>query len=153
MASSKKTANLGLNNWTETDCPKRSDFVSDNQIIDNLVGNHIKDSSLHLTSSEKDRVSVPFDINTYYGTGEASTELQFNYSPKFVIVCKKNSPLQTSKSSNIVINAAIASTVGVSGGIKISNKTVTVKQSATAENGIMYNLNDSNSEYMIITFK
>ena len=153
MASSNKTANLGLNNWTESDCPKRSDFVSDNQIIDNLVGNHIKDSSLHLTASEKDRVSAPFDINTYYGTGEESTTLQFNYIPSLVIVCKKNSLLQESKSSYVVVNSGVASSVGTTGGVRISNKIVTVEQSTSATDGVFYNLNNSSSEYMIITFK
>lgn len=153
MASTYKTANLGLNNWTETDCPKRSDFVADNLTIDSLVGNHIKDSSQHLTAEEKDRVSAPFDVITYYGTGEATTTIKLNYVPKLAIVCKKNSPFQKAATSYTVINSAIASSVGTTGGLVISNNTVVATQSSSATNSMFYNLNESTSEYMLITFK
>ena len=66
MASTNKTQNLGLNNWLETDKPKRIDFVSDNAIVDNILGTHIKDNDIHLTSSEKDRVSEPFEVRDLY---------------------------------------------------------------------------------------
>jgi len=153
MASSKKTANLGLNNWTDSDSPKRSDFVTDNQIIDNFLGNHINDTSLHLTASEKDRVSSPFDIITYYGTGEASLTIDYIYTPVLAIVCKKNSPLQTLKNSNYSVNSGFAFVGGTTGGLRISSKKITVEQSSEATNGVLYNLNESGSEYMLITFK
>ena len=53
MSSTNKTANLGLNSWIESDRPKRTDFVSDNTIIDNVLGNHVKDNGVHLTAEEK----------------------------------------------------------------------------------------------------
>ena len=41
MASSQFTTNLGLCNWLESDRPKRADFVSDNGIIDSVLGGHL----------------------------------------------------------------------------------------------------------------
>ena len=153
MASSNKTENLGLNNWLESDCPKRADFVSDNLIIDNLVGNHIKDTSLHLTAEEKGRATQPFDVNTYYGTGEATTTIKFSYTPKLAIVCMKNSTYQTTESNYVKMNSGIASSIGTTGGVKITDNTVTATQSTSASNGVFYNLNNSSAEYMLITFK
>ena len=153
MASTNKTTNLGLNNWTESDCPKRADFVSDNIIIDAMLGNHIKDSSLHLTADEKDRVSAPYSINTYYGTGEESTRLKYNYIPSIVLVCKKNSAFQTVSGSNVKMNAGIASLIGTTGGLLIEDNYVVVSQSEEAINGVFYNLNESAGEYLVIAFK
>ena len=153
MASTNKTTNLGLNNWIESDCPKRTDFVSDNLIIDNLVGNHIKDSSLHLSAEEKDRATQPFTAFTYYGTGETTTTVKFSFSPQLVIVCKKNSPFTVAGIDYSIVNAAVVSNIGTSGGVTISDKTVTAKQSVQAENGVFYNLNKNGSEYLIVAFR
>lgn len=153
MGSSNKTTNLGLNKWLERDSPKRSDFVSDNVIIDNLLGNHIKDSSLHLTAQEKQRASQPFDVNTIYGTGEATTQIKFGYTPKLAIVCKKNNAPCVMGSSYTKVNFGIASPIGGSGGISISDYTVTLTQSPNATNGVLYDLNNSQYEYLLITFK
>ncbi len=153
MASTNKTTNLGLNNWIETDSPKRSDFVSDNIIIDNLVGNHIKDMSLHLTADEKDRATRAFDVNTIYGTGESSTTIKFSYTPRVAIICMKNAPFTQQESDYVTVNSAVASEVGTTGGINISQYTVTVNQSKTATNGVFHNLNCSGREYILITFK
>ena len=153
MASTNKTINLGLNNWLETDSPKRADFVSDNIIIDNLVGNHIKDGSLHLTADEKDRVGQPFDINTYYGTGDTFTTIKLNYIPRLAIICEKNSPYQTAGNGNIIVHSAIISDIGSTGGAEISENYVLAYQSTEATNGVVYNLNKSGSEYMLITFR
>ena len=38
MSSTNKTTNLGLNQWTGNDSPKREDFNNDNQIIDEKIG-------------------------------------------------------------------------------------------------------------------
>ena len=37
MASSYKTTHLGLNSWTGSDKPKRIDFVTDNEILDEAL--------------------------------------------------------------------------------------------------------------------
>lgn len=153
MGSSTKTTNLRLNNWTETDCPKRSDFVSDNLIIDNLVGSHIKDGSLHLSADEKDRVSEPFETCTIYGTGESTGEAKFNFTPKLVIMCMKNAPFNKHGSSYTTVNAGVATAVGTTGGVRISEYTVSFDQSTSAQNGVFYNLNNEDEEYILIAFK
>ena len=153
MASKNKTPNLGLNYWEELDCPKRSDFVSDNLIIDSLVGNHIKDGSLHLTADEKDRVQTPYDINTIYGTGETETFVKFNYTPKFALVFMKNAPFTKTTGSYETVNSGVATSIGTTGGVFLNQYGVTLKQSSEAENGSYYNLNNKDKEYILITFK
>ena len=48
MASSSFTKNLGLCSWSETDRPKRIDFVTDNLLIDEKLGEHLADSDIHI---------------------------------------------------------------------------------------------------------
>ena len=65
MPSTNTTPNLGLNSWLSSDKPKRTDFVSDNTIIDTVLGTHISDSNLHLTSLQKDYVAEPYKIHIH----------------------------------------------------------------------------------------
>ncbi|MCH5303406.1 MAG: hypothetical protein J1E41_00960 [Ruminococcus sp.] len=153
MASTNKTQNLGLNNWLETDKPKRIDFVSDNTIIDNILGTHIKDSDLHLTSEEKDRVSQPFEISVGYGTGNPTKEMRTSFIPKMAIVFKTNSSPVKYANDYPFVNFCIATQKGTSGGAELVNDTLTLKQSNVSENGVYYNLNELYATYVIIYFK
>ncbi len=153
MASTNKTP-LGLNQWIETDRPKRSDFVNDNAIIDMVIGAHISDEDKHLTSfDEKLRVSEPFKIRTVFGTGTSSTLFRLNFEPKLVIVFRKDSAPVEYTGGYMKINAAIATDTGTSGGILISGDCVNLQQSTTAVNGVLFNLNQELSEYILVAFR
>lgn len=153
MASTNKTSNLGLNSWLETDRPKRIDFVSDNNIIDNVLGGHINDGDLHLTSDEKNRVSQPFKVMTLYGTGTATVQIKPGFTPNMAIVFKKEAPSSQYTGSYTKINAGIATSIGTSGGVSISGDSVEVQQSTSASNGIFYNLNESYAQYIVVAFR
>ncbi len=153
MASTNKTANLGLNQWIGTDKPKRSDFVSDNTIIDNILGNHINDTSIHLTAEEKDRASTPYVIYTVYGTGEATTTLKVGFTPRLVFAFKKSSALCEPKDEQTKVNSAIATSYGTTGGLTIENDEIVMHQIIASSANAMYNLNENSAEYIVIVFK
>lgn len=153
MSSTNKTPNLGLNSWLESDRPKRTDFVSDNTIIDNVLGNHVKDNQVHLTAEEKQRATSPFEIFTIYGNGNASLQITPGFIPSMVIYCKKNAPCCVSESGYTKVNSGIATSKGTSGGISISNNTIVVQQNSAANNGILYNLNENQAQYLLIAFR
>ncbi len=153
MASTNKTKNLGLNNWLETDKPKRVDFVSDNAIIDNILGTHIKDSDIHLTASEKDRVSEPFEVSVTYGTGTSSSVLSAGFVPRMAIVFKTGASPVREMNGYPYVNFAVATQKGTSGGAELLNDTLTLKQSTVLENGVFYNMNELYALYVVIYFK
>ena len=53
MSSSAKTEKMGLNQWQGTDIPKRNDFNTDNQKIEDFVTTHTENTVLHTTQAEK----------------------------------------------------------------------------------------------------
>lgn len=153
MASTNKTPNLRLNRWLDSDRPKRMDFVSDNNIIDSVLGTHLNDSTSHLTPSEKDKVDEPFEICILYGTGESSTYLTLDFNPSFVMAFKMGSPACEYAGSRNVINTAYASRIGTSLGISISNNQVTFYQGSVPDTNYYNNMNKDNAQYVVIAFK
>lgn len=153
MASTNKTSNLRLNNWIESDCPKRIDFVSDNLIIDNVLGTHIGDEDIHLTPSEKSRVSAPYLITLNQGNGNSSGVYDPGFDPKIAFIFKVSTPFQTESSGNTVMNSAIVTHKGTTGGASLLNGVLTVRQSTSPENGVLYNLNENGANYVIIYFR
>ena len=155
MSSTNKTDYLKLNSWLGTDRPQRIDFVDDNTIIDTAIKNHVQNTTMHCTSTEKTIIENPYTMISYTGTGEETNVITFAFNPKLVIVFYKDLPSQqTDSSGNTVINQAIvAKSHGGSGGVVISGYDVTVTQSTSAVDGIFYNLNKYNGQYCIIGFK
>ena len=153
MASTNKTPNLRLNSWLDSDRPKRMDFVSDNNIIDSALGTHLNDSTSHLTPSEKDKVDEPFEVCVLYGTGETSTSITFDFNPSFVLAYKISAPVSEYANSKNVVNTAYATRSGTSLGISLSNNQVTFYQGNVPDTTYYNNMNQSNSQYVVIAFK
>ncbi len=155
MSSSEKTTYLKLNSWLGTDRPQRIDFVDDNQIIDKAIKEHVQNSTVHCTSTEKSKLENPYTMVSYTGTGEETQSITFAFSPKLVIVFQKDvPPMQTDSSGNTIINQSItAKSNGNTGGTVISGYDVTVKQYTTPVDGVIINLNKYNGQYCMIAFK
>ncbi len=153
MASTNRTPNLGLNSWLETDRPKRVDFVSDNSIIDSVLGSHITDTVSHLTQSEKNKVDEPFKVTIAYGTGESSTGIHLDFEPSLVIAFKKDGPLFEYANAKNKINSAIATKRGSSNGIALSSDLVTLYQGAVPDTSYINNMNELYAQYIVIAFK
>ncbi len=153
MASSNYTSNLHLCAWSDTDRPKRADFVSDNAIIDAQLGGHLANGSLHMTAAEKEKVAEPFAYKAYAGSGESSRTIALDFAPKMVIVFKRNQPLVTLDNGVTVINNGVACYgASGSGGVTISGTNVTVTETA-ASSGSRISLNASGSQYTVIAFR
>ena len=95
MASSSFTPNLGLCAWSDTDRPKRIDFVSDNLLIDEKLGTHLADSDIHITQDEKQRMLTPYTVFEYAGNGESERALAISGTYSFVILYQKFYPAVT----------------------------------------------------------
>ncbi len=73
MASTNKTENLGLNLWTQDDIPKREDFVSDNEKIDDAV-EKLRESELKFVTLE------------YTGNGKSMATFSLEKEPKCLFI-------------------------------------------------------------------
>ena len=157
MASTNKTEHLALNAWVESDRPQRNDFNSDNSIIDNALGKHLENDTIHLSSVEKTRISTPFTAVSYVGTGEESLKVTLPLVAQAVLVYREDSPFTVYDSANAVnkVYGAVAfSGAGATAGVTLSgNGYVTVTQSATASNGVKNCLNESGGQYKILAFR
>ena len=154
MASSQFTPNLHLSAWTDSDRPKRADFVSDNNIIDTQLGGHIANSGIHVTAAEKGKISEPFTVSLYSGSGEDSRLITLGFQPKLVMIYKRGVPPISYSDGNTVVNSAVGCYGhGASTGISITSAGVNVTEQAAASGGVRVSLNENGSQYTLIAFK
>lgn len=156
MPTNNKTG-LGLNSWVGTDKPKRSDFVSDNTLLDSLLTTHFGDSVKHLTDSDRTMLSQAFVTNTYYGNGQAQQEISLPFEPRMVFVCYPNRPVLYYRSSGAYYdsNFGIVTALGGTAGLSLNKAKLTVSQdqSNPAAGGIKTALNTSGSVYIYVAFR
>lgn len=154
MASSNYTTNLGLCNWAATDRPKRADFVSDNGIIDSVLGGHVNNAAIHMSAAEKAQALAPFDVSIYSGNGESSRTIAADFRPSFAVVYKKDSPPVAYENGAVIVNSAYSVYgSGSSAGLSIVSSGVTVQQQATASDGVRLSLNEQGCQYVAVLFK
>ncbi len=152
MASTEKSSILGLNLWKETDRPKRSDFVADNNIIDSVLGAHANNSQVHLSAEERETLNNLNSVYQFSGSGDESRSVTLPFAPSFVFVFKKGeAPVVYSSDGYNVINFSYAASSGANGGgVTLSGAELCVTQSTAAANGAFYNLNKQYSQYTVL---
>lgn len=156
MASTNKTAYLGLSQWLATDRPKREDFVADNRIIDEKVKEHFTNTQLHLTADEKAKLISPVEHKLVAGTGEESIIYTFSFTPSFVIVSKTSKPFSEYNTGGYtVVNGgfAVGNNGGSTVGVQLAGNRLRLEQSTTAQNGVYLNLNELYGQYLIVAFR
>ena len=157
MPTENKTTNLSLNNWLGTDKPQRSDFVEDNQILDEVIGNHLSNYTMHFSSSDRELLKNPFAIGGLAGDGNATCTHTFDFNPRCVFVFLKNAPFLEYDTENgyTVCNSAVVTTSRGGGtlGASLLLNELTLSQSTTAENRRFINLNKDGGQYFYIAFK
>jgi len=154
MASSNYTTNLHLNAWAAGDRPKRADFVSDNNIIDNRLGGHILDDDIHLSAAQQDKLNTPFTVSIYSGNGSAERTIQLGFTPQLAIVFKRGViPAGWFDNKNTANFAIATNGYGFSTGVSITTSGVIVRQIAQNADGICVSLNESGAQYTVIAFK
>ena len=157
MPTSNKTPNLGLNNWVGTDKPKRSDFVEDNLLLDAALGGHISDMDVHFSAADREKWNDPVVQNVYSGTGQAEFVLNFEFSPKVVLVfCYNKGPGEISADGTYtIVNFGLATQRVHTAGISMSGNSVTVSQSQSVpgSGGTYLNLNSGTAQYGYLAFR
>lgn len=155
LGSTNKTEYLGLSGWVHTDTPKMIDFATDNNIIDYVLGKHVKNNSIHL--SEEDRALLGGGITSFLlaGDGNSSRTVTLDKAPKMIQIFLKNTPLVSwdSAKSCMVINSAFVLQNGISsGGASLDDKTLVITSSSSPSNGVMYNLNKEYGQYVVVCY-
>lgn len=156
MPTENKTANLQLNSWLGTDKPQRADFVSDNAIIDTVLGEHLADLTMHLSEADRTLLTAPFKVGVISGNGNTSKDHTLAFYPKLVFVFLRNSPLieyDVTNSYTRCNSALVTSASGGTCGAELFLDTLTLSQSSAATNGRFFNLNKSGAQYVYIAFK
>lgn len=158
MSSTNKTANLKLNQWIASDCPKMQDFNNDNGILDSAITSHTGDTNAHVTASDKNVWNHPFFVKTYYGDGSASRSLTIGagFAPSWGIVFSTNFPPGVTDFTNKAHYNyfGIFSTSGSTPGLTLSSNTLKLVQSTTPVNGNEYrSYNENAVSYVAIFFR
>lgn len=154
MPSTNKTPTLRLNQWLETDKPTRADFVADNSLIDSSLGGHIINGMIHLTDEEKRRVGTPFEFRVVQGTDTDERVISLGFQAKIVIYIALDCPPVEFTNGKSVINFCIAARgYGGSGGGVIADTELIVNQASPNSESYVYNLNNSDYQYLIISFR
>ena len=145
MPSSNKTPNLGLNNWSGTDKPKRADFVQDNQLIDAAVHNHVADQDLHCSPEDRARLNQLVVTGFYVGNGASERTLTLSFAPSFALVFPHNTaPVST---ANGAVYTGFASQRYASAGVALSDTSLTRSQAASSGDSPAVSLNESGKAY------
>ena len=156
MPTENKTVNLQLNSWLGTDKPQRADFVSDNTIIDTVLGEHLSDLTMHLSEDDRTLLTAPFKVGVIAGDGNTSKDHTLDFYPRIVFVFLKNAPFVEFDATNgyTICNSAIVTSAGGSScGADLFLDTLTLSQSTAASDGRFFNLNKNGAQYVYIAFK
>lgn len=154
MASTNKTEKLKLNLWTETDRPQRADFNNDNVIIEEALGGHVNNDSIHLTEQEKSRVSAPVIYTGYSGNGQSSREVSLPCEATAVIVFCDSTPSAVLGEGCVCNYRAVAMAgAGACKGLTLSSSKLTVTQDTVADNGAKSCFNESGRQYRVMIFR
>lgn len=155
MASTSYTRHLGLCEWQGSDRPKRMDFVNDNAIIDQKLGEHLIDSNIHVTAEEKIRFENLYTVFSYAGDGEKTKTFALDNSYSFAIVFQKFYPsVEIDDNSDVVSHFAIAGRVfGSSTGVTLTSNSLIVTQDTYATDGVKNNFNESQGQYVALLFR
>lgn len=153
MASTNKTEKLGLNLWAESDRPQRVDFNNDNMILEQVVGEHAENNSLHLTEGEKTRVSAPVGYTGYVGNGETSRAVTLPTNALAAVVYCVGMPSEVYDSAKGCVSNYKALAVfgaGAQRGVTLGGNTITVVQETEASEGARMCLNDQGRQYRVV---
>ncbi|MBQ2970942.1 MAG: hypothetical protein IJO20_05725 [Ruminococcus sp.] len=155
MSSSSYTPNLGLCAWASTDRPKHIDFVNDNAIIDEKLGEHLSNTGIHVTAEEKARYTNPHTIVSYTGDGAVTKTFTLSDSYTFALVFQKSCPpVKIDDNNNLVVHFAIVGrTIGSSSTMTMNSTSITVVQDSTATDGVKNNFNENGGQYVMLLFK
>lgn len=159
MSSSKKTANLKLNQWNPSDIPERLDFVVDNDLIDRAISNHTKNSTIHVSPDERDAWTNFYYKFSFVGDGTSPKTIATNcpFAPTWGIIFASTYPpsvVDIANDSNYNYFGIFTNQGSTSGVSIVSGNSIKVYQSSTAVQKTEYrNYNQNGVNYIVIMFR
>lgn len=157
IKSDRDTDALVMTGWflMEADfCPAEStdeNFISflDKEL---LCGSHIRNTTIHVTGTDKLKWNEPFITGMYFGDGESAQSIQLGFKPSFVIVFAAGYPAVRVNFTNSTAKTYQAMSIeSTTTGIVITTNGFKT-QSGTA-GGSTLALNDLGMSYNYIAFK
>jgi len=129
MSSSAKTANIGLNQWAGSDCPKRADFNADNALTDAAIADHSQNADCHITIAEREKWNTGNIITgTYTGNGASSRLITLDAPAQYVRVFRAGYPVISMESGAVTCNTAeCTASAGSGAGIALAGDTVIIE--------------------------
>lgn len=158
MSSTNNTHFLGLSQWIKSDIPTMEDFNSDNETIDSILGEHIRDYESHLQSNQIEKIAKPFDKFIYYGDGAETRKvnLGFDFEPKVCFLITIGAPIGVIDIPNDTHYNyfGIVTPEGGTDGLFLSGKVLSVIQGGPmVAKYEMRNYNEKGRSYMVIGFR
>ena len=158
MSSTNNTNFLGLSQWIKSDIPTMEDFNSDNETIDSILGEHIRDVDSHLEPNQVEKIAKPFAKFIYYGDGaeKRSINLGFDFDPKICFLITIGAPIGVIDIPNDTHYNyfGIVTPEGSTDGLSLSGKTLSVIQGGPmVARYEMRNYNEKGRSYMVIGFR
>ena len=160
MSSTNKTNNLGLNSWIGSDKPQRIDFNRDNEIIDNVLSQHINDAVVHITQQERELWNSFLCTGIYFGdsTTQRVISLDVDFEVSMVVVFASGRPISVTNFSNqkSITYLALATKSANTAVIKLNDdfKSITVKQESVPTMQNEYaTLNENGVAYSYVAFR
>ena len=154
MASSGKTPRLELSLWEESDKPKREDFRGDNEKLEEKVGGHMEDATLHLDEARRTFLEEPYVLYGYQGNGTSTRTLTLPFAPAAVFIYNTGRPLGYYYSGRIHCTAGFSwqGENSSTSGVKLNGAEMTVRE--VQETVMAYtHLNDSGFNYKVVLFR
>lgn len=161
IVSDRDTDAFVLSAWATVNaslCPAASSSLDFPSFItkDLLCGTHIRDTDIHLSATQKERLDVPYDTGSYFGRGSGTLSIDLGFKPSLVVVLVNGMPLFSIDVTTGKGNArsAIGFERGASIGLELTDTGFKVKTSSTEEHDNCYpDLNALGITYRYIAFK
>lgn len=160
MSSTNKTKKLGLNSWIGSDKPKRIDFNTDNEIIEQAITQHTEDTVVHIDDSEREKWNNYMYMGMYYGDGAMERVIETNCPFKarmgFIFANSRTVTIayfpESKKTNYFGIFGYLANTLGIR--LNTDQKSFTVENSAHAMTANEYaNFNQTGVAYNYVMFR
>lgn len=160
IVSDRDTDAFVLSAWATVNaslCPAASSSLDFPSFLskDLLCGSHINDQSIHLSQEQQTYLGSPFDIGSYFGTGNGSRSISLGFEPSIVIVYVMGMPTyKTDSSGGVHAMAAIGTQGGSTLGLDVTGSGFKVTSSSTSQTGGCYpQLNELGTTYTYIAFR
>lgn len=159
MSSTNKTQFLKLNKWTGDDKPKKDDFNTDNQLIDDCLREHLSPNTLHVTPADRIKWDSSSIISgTYTGNGSSARTIDLGFSPSYGMVYAVNKSgmqhelIAGGTEIQTTIRQGNFSKHGSSLGLVATSTGFTVREILSSQDNINARLNTPNFVYAYIAF-